>query len=127
LIQWLANVDLGRWLFISLLFCEAFMKKAKSGMRPNEVAIILYVLAIVMFVLALNAISQSDIWGFLSWLGLSLALALGPKEPDFYKSPIRKWSDLNSISFSTDALSGAILMVAFICIIVGLLGEIFLG
>lgn len=101
------------------------MKKASSGMTSNEVAVIFYGLAIIMFVLAMQAISQSDIWSFLSWLGLSLASAFGPKDPNFYKSPIRKWSDLNSISFSTDALSGAVLIVAFICIFIGLAGELF--
>lgn len=101
------------------------MKGSKSTMTANKVAVVLYSIAFMMFLLAIEAISQSDIWSFLSWFSMSLFLALGPKEPDFYKSPIRKWSDLNSITFSTDALSGAILTVAFILMVVGIVGGLF--
>lgn len=101
------------------------MKSSKSTMTSKEVAVVLYSIAFIMLLLAIEAISQSEIWSFLSWFGMSLLLALGPKEPDFYKSPIRKWSDLNSITFTTDALSGAILTVAFIFMVVGIVGGFF--
>ena len=101
------------------------MKGVKSKMTENEVAVILYSLAFVMFLLSMHALSTNDIWGFLSLLGTALMLALGPKDPEFYKSPIKSLSDLNNVSYSTDALSGAIISVACIFMIVGFIGRLF--
>lgn len=101
------------------------MKRVKSKMTENGVAVILYGIAFVMFLLSMQALSTNDTWGFLSYLGTSLMLALGPKDPDFYNSPIKKLSDLNNVSYSTDALSGAIISVACLCMIVGFVGRFF--
>jgi uncharacterized protein with PQ loop repeat len=101
------------------------MKSLKSKMTEKEVLVILYSAAFAMFLFSMHAISINDIWGFLSSLGTSLVLALGPKDPDFYRSPIKKLDDLNNISYSTDALSGAITSVAFIFIVIGLIGKLF--
>lgn len=101
------------------------MKIVKSKMTENEVTVILYSLAFVMFLLSMHAISANDIWGFLSYLGTSLVLALGPKDPDFYNSRIKNLSDLNNVSYSTDALTGAIISVACIFMIVGFVGRLF--
>lgn len=82
---------------------------------------------LVLFLVALSAIEQGDIWNFLLCSGCILVIVFSPKDHEYFKTKISSLNDLNKLEFHTDPLTAAFLTIAQLIIVAGGLGNLLWG
>jgi hypothetical protein len=82
---------------------------------------------LILFLAALSAIEQGDIWNFLLCCSCVLMILLSPKDQEYFKTKISNLNDLNKLEFHTDPLTAAFLTIAQLMMVAGMLGNLLFG
>lgn len=82
------------------------------------------VLAICSLLIAIQGISNNDLWGFLTWMGLAFIFFFFPVDINFLNSKIERISDLNKIAVPIDIYSAIGLKMGGVLWFMGFIGQI---
>jgi hypothetical protein len=84
---------------------------------------VLVVLTICSLFAAIQGISNNDLWGFLTWIGLTFTFFFFPVDIDFLNSKIERISDLNKITVPVDIYSAIGLKMGGGLWFIGFIGQ----
>lgn len=85
---------------------------------------VLVVLTICALFAAIQGISNNDLWGFLTWIGLTFTFFFFPVDIDFLNSKIERISDLNKITVPLDIYSAIGLKMGGGLWFIGFIGQV---
>ncbi|MBU1617983.1 MAG: hypothetical protein KJ556_00860 [Gammaproteobacteria bacterium] len=97
------------------------MKNDSANKMMRQVLIIL---AVCSLLIAIQGISNNDLWGFLTWMGLMFIFFFFPVDIDFLNSKIERISDLNKIAVPIDIYSAIGLKMGGLLWLIGFIGQV---
>lgn len=85
---------------------------------------VLIVLTMCSLLIAIQGISNNDLWGFLTWMGLTFTFFCFPVDINFINSKIERLSDLNKTTVPIDIYSAIGLKMGGVLWFIGFIGQL---
>lgn len=95
-----------------------------TGAANKMMRRVLIVLTMCSLLIAMQGISNNDLWGFLTWMGLTFTFFFFPVDINFLNSKIERISDLNKTAVPIDIYSAIGLKMGGVLWFIGFIGQL---